>query len=65
ILTPIEIKSAQTFNADFLKGLEYFEKLFSGRVETGYVVYDGEIEQKIRHFELVDFRQIALLTNNE
>jgi len=63
-LIPIEIKSAQTFNAHFLKGLEYFEKLFPGRVGTGYVVYDGEIEQKIRHFEIINFRKIARLATS-
>jgi predicted AAA+ superfamily ATPase len=44
-LIPLEIKSSQTFNPDFMKGLDYFKSLFPGRIENEYLIYDGQIEQ--------------------
>jgi len=41
-LTPVEIKSAGTFAADFIKGLERFQMLKIKRVATGAVLYNGE-----------------------
>jgi len=41
-LTPVEIKSAGTFSADFIKGLERFQMLKIKRVATGAVLYNGE-----------------------
>lgn len=58
LLIPIEVKSAQTFNLSFLNGLNYFAKLFPDRVRSGYVVYDGQIEQKVRQFDILNFRNI-------
>jgi len=58
-LIPIEIKSARTFTPDFLKGLEYFQNLFPGRIEKGFLVYNGKIEQEVRGFELINFHKIA------
>lgn len=44
-LIPVEIKSSQTFNPDFMKGLDYFKSLFSERVKNDLLIYDGSIEQ--------------------
>lgn len=44
-LTSVEIKSSQTFNPDFMKGLDYFKSLFSERVERDLLIYDGLVEQ--------------------
>ncbi|MDI6746157.1 MAG: ATP-binding protein [Rhodocyclaceae bacterium] len=41
-LMPIEIKSASTFSVDFIKGLERFRALGSGRMKDGMVLYNGE-----------------------
>lgn len=41
-LIPVEIKSASTFSADFLKGLERFRELGSKGVTAGTVLYNGE-----------------------
>jgi len=45
-LAAIEIKSAQTFNPDFLKGLNKLAALLPGRVRQDFLVYDGAIEQQ-------------------
>jgi predicted AAA+ superfamily ATPase len=41
-LTPVEIKSAATFSAEFIKGLERFQALGIKRVTPGAVLYNGE-----------------------
>ncbi len=43
-LIPIEIKSGQTVVSDFLKGIQFWNKLTQS--EGGYVVYGGESMQK-------------------
>ena len=47
-LVPVEIKSAATFSTDFVKGLERFRALGSGRVAAGAVLYNGEQRFGIR-----------------
>lgn len=58
LLIPVEVKSAQTFNPSFLNGLDYLVRLFPDRVKTGYIVYDGQIEQRVGQFEILNFRNI-------
>jgi predicted AAA+ superfamily ATPase len=41
-LVPVEIKSAATFNVDFVKGIEQFRKVVGSRSSLGYVLYNGE-----------------------
>jgi hypothetical protein len=50
-LTPVEIKSAGTFSADFTKGLERFQALEVNRVTAGAVLYNGE-----QRFNVQDIR---------
>ncbi|MBW1721986.1 MAG: ATP-binding protein [Deltaproteobacteria bacterium] len=47
-LIPAEIKSAATFSADFVKGLERFQALGVDRVTTGAVLYNGEQQFQVR-----------------
>lgn len=54
-LIPIEIKSAKTFNKDFLKGLKYFDALQADRVPHGFLVYAGETRHNIDKFKIVNF----------
>jgi len=44
-LIALEIKSAQTFNTDFLKGLNRLTELMAGRITSDYLIYDGTTEQ--------------------
>ena len=67
LLIPIEAKSAQTSNLSFFKSSNYLAKLFPDRVKTGFIVYDGQIEQKVSQFEILNFRkvdQIARMLNS-
>lgn len=63
-LIPIEIKASQTFNADFLKGLRYFDKLASGRVSTGYLIYAGNQERTIDNIHVRNFKHTHLIADN-
>lgn len=58
-LVPIEVKSAQTFHTDFLKGLTYFQKLLPNRVSRGFLIYDGQPEQRLHSFEILNFRHMT------
>lgn len=53
---PCEIKAAQTFTPDFLKGLRYLKKIMPDRISKGYVAYGGEQEFSIDGFEVIDFK---------
>lgn len=57
-LIPFEIKSSQTYNSDFLKGLNYIVKIFPNRIKQGYLVYTGKNEQELKMFKLVNFRNV-------
>ena len=58
-LVPFEIKSSQTFNPTFLKGLSFFKSLVGNRCQKGYLVYGGDLEQRIGEFNLVNYKNIC------
>lgn len=58
-LVPIEIKSSHTFNPTFLKGLSFFKSLVGDRCQEGYLVYGGDLEQRIGEFNLVNYKNIC------
>ncbi|MBD3279943.1 DUF4143 domain-containing protein [Candidatus Dojkabacteria bacterium] len=51
---PIEIKSAQTYDSDFSKGLRYWRQNIDSTV-GGYVVYSGADTQDIKEDKLVSW----------
>lgn len=54
-LIPIEIKSSQTFNSEFLKNLQFFQDLAKQRCKQGFLIYAGEHEQKIGSFQVLHY----------
>ena len=56
VLTAIEIKSGKTFHPQFLKGLDYWEKL-SGNKNEMYLVYGGEIQRNIENKKLIPWQK--------
>lgn len=44
----VEIKSGETFSADFLKGLNYWKNLTGNSNEPGWVIYGGELNRKLQ-----------------
>lgn len=62
-LIPIEIKSARTFNKEFLKNLLYFQNIAGDRCTKGYVIYAGDQEQNIGPFRLINYSHAAQAVN--
>lgn len=54
-LIPIEIKSAQTINHSFLKGLSYFKKLKP--CQKSYLIYAGEQEFELEEAKIINYHQ--------
>lgn len=40
-VTPIEIKSAETYSSDFSKGLSFFQSIMGNKANKGHVLYAG------------------------
>ncbi|MFH1664833.1 MAG: ATP-binding protein [Candidatus Omnitrophota bacterium] len=55
-LTPIEIKSALTFNNEFLKNLTFMQKLIPDRTGKGFLIYGGNIEQNIHENSIINYK---------
>lgn len=53
-LVPIEIKSAMTFNKNFVKGVSYFQKL-SPKATKGYVIYSGDLVFDSEDYSVLNF----------
>lgn len=57
-LVPVEIKSAQTFNRQFLDGIRYLQKIAPNAAELGYVIYAGE-GSTLQCAKLVNYRDAS------
>ena len=53
-----EIKSASTFHADFLKGLESFESTFPDLTRQKALIYSGDKLPDLNGISIVNYRQI-------
>ena len=58
MLVPAEVKSAATFTADFLKGLDYLKKIFPGRIEKSYLVYCGKQGRQLGNVQLIAIESV-------
>lgn len=58
-LDAIEIKSSQTFDKSFLKGLNYIRELLPQKIRNTTLCYSGEIEQVIGDNKLVNYKNIV------
>jgi predicted AAA+ superfamily ATPase len=57
LLVPIEIKSGQTYNAEFLTKLHAFQHLAKDRAPQAYLIYAGELQQKIQSVHLLNYKR--------
>lgn len=55
----VEIKSSQTFNPDFLKGLANFKKNYEGLCGEQTVVYAGESLGEYRGVKVLNYRELG------
>ena len=56
-LIPVEIKSAMTFNQEFIKGVKRFEKIFP-KADGGVVFYTGDLDLKVDRVKVQNFKKI-------
>ena len=56
---PIEIKSSHTFQKQFLKGIQYFQKLTPEQVDMGYLVFSGETGAVLQNTKLLNYQDTA------
>ncbi len=64
-LTPLEIKSSETYHLSFLKSLKYFKTLVGDRCPHGFLIYAGQHEQGVGDFEVMNYNQISKVIRNE
>lgn len=57
-LVPVEIKSAMTFNSGFAKNIEKFKRI-APNVESGAVIYAGELTPEVAGNKFVHFSDTA------
>ena len=62
-LTPIEIKSGQTINADFFNGLRKWVTLAGAEAGHPYLLYGGTERQGRRPAEVIPWREIESITS--
>lgn len=60
-LIPIEIKSSETFNKKFLKGIKYFMNL-TEKAKSGYLVYAGNPIGGTEDIKILNFKDITEIT---
>jgi predicted AAA+ superfamily ATPase len=56
-LVPIEVKSAKTFHAEYLKGIRFFQELVGDRAPQGYLIYGGSLEERLGASTLLPFEK--------
>ncbi len=60
-IVPVEIKTATTFNSDFLKGINYWKKL-NPSIKNSYLVYTGKASA-IDNTDILNWKQIIDIKN--
>jgi len=55
-----EIKSAQSFNADFFNNLKYLKKILGETLISTQVIYDGKNELDIPENGMINFRSLVI-----
>jgi len=58
---PVEIKTAATFNGDYLKGINYWKKINTA-IKHSYVVYSGK-SSAIDNTNILNWKEINLIKN--
>ncbi len=57
-LLPIETKSGETFNAEFIKGLQYYSHLAKDNVEQPILIYAGEHSFDFKGVRVLSWREL-------
>ncbi len=57
-LIPIEIKSSKTYTKDFLKNINYWNKLSESNPKNAYIVYNGDEDDKLPKGNLIGWNNL-------
>lgn len=57
----IEIKSAQTYNRSFEKGLRVIDSVFDERIKSKTIIYVGEFENTAGDIQLINYKNMDLI----
>lgn len=57
----LEIKSGQTYHGDFLKNIDFFKKITDEKVKS-YLLYNGEMKQKIKDTQLTSLGSLGVVS---
>ena len=58
-LSPLEIKSGQTINRDYFKGLDFWRKLAGEAAGKAWLIYGGEGRQVRSHVTVLPWHEIG------
>jgi predicted AAA+ superfamily ATPase len=58
---PVEIKTATTFNSDYLKSINYWKKI-NDSVKLSYVIYTGKTST-IDHTKILNWKDLSAIKN--
>jgi predicted AAA+ superfamily ATPase len=58
---PVEIKAAMTFNEKLVKGVAYFQKIYS-KAGKGQLVYSGTLSLESKNYNVINFKDVGELT---
>lgn len=64
-LVPIEIKSSKTYHSDFMKPIQLLQNMAPDRVKESFVIYAGELEQKIQTTQILNFKHAIRAISGE
>lgn len=59
-LSAYEIKSSETFNLDFFKGINYIKDIFKERLIRSAVIYGGDTETPANEKGVINYRNFYL-----
>jgi predicted AAA+ superfamily ATPase len=60
-IIPVEIKTATTFNTDYLKGINYWKKI-NPTIKNAYLVYTGKTSE-IDNTSIINWKEIHKIKN--
>jgi predicted AAA+ superfamily ATPase len=58
-LTPVEIKSSNTFNQDFFKHLNWWNKLTDNSNNNSFVIYGGDLSRNMKEGALLSWQELS------
>ena len=64
-LTPIEVKSSQTFNLNFSKNILTFQTLAKEKFDRGYVIYTGDREFSMEDVAVVNYQNVSKIITGD